>query len=427
MEKGKPSYETLQQEVQQLRVALEEARDTIAAIRSGEVDALIVEGELGNEMYTLTSTDLTYRRFIEKMAQGAVTISKEGTILYSNSRFANMIDTPLSGVIGLAFSQFVKPDYQGHFEELQEKGWMEDIIGEVVLKNAQEGLTVQLSLTKLELDGGFAISIIITDLTTEKETQRQLKQQNDKLEQINHALELSNHDLQQFASVASHDLQEPLRKIQMFSSLLKKKINGLSEDAHMYLGKIISSSERMKQLMDDILNYSMLSSNQIKYEQIELQQLMNDLLEDYELIIQEKGASIVIEELPAIEANRGQIRQLFQNMISNAIKFSRQNVAPSVFISGRRIHSRSFEAPEQHDGPFCRISIKDNGIGFDEKYMSNIFSLFGRLNPRGMYEGTGIGLAIAKKIVDKHGGLITAHSIEGIGSEFIVVLPLQQF
>jgi signal transduction histidine kinase len=427
MEQGKPSYEELQQEVRQLRAALEEARDTIAAIRSGEIDALIAEGERGNALYTLNSADLTYRRFIEKMGQGAVTISREGTVLYCNSRFAGMVNTPLFSIIAHPFSQFVKPECQGHFEQLRERGWEEDCVGELVLENGTEGLNVLLSLTRLELDGGFAISLIITDLTIEKDTQQRLQQQNHQLEEINHALELSNHDLQQFASVASHDLQEPLRKIQMFSSLLKKKISGLPEDAHTYLNKIIASSERMKQLMDDILNYSLLSSNQVRNEYVNLQRLMEELLDDYELVIQERGASIVIGELPSIEANKGQIRQLFQNMISNAIKFSRQDVTPSISISSRRIQGRSFDAPEQQDGAFCRISIKDNGIGFDEKYINNIFSLFGRLNPRGMYEGTGIGLAIAKKIVDKHGGLITARSREGIGSEFIVVLPLQQF
>ncbi|KAA2243598.1 PAS domain S-box protein [Chitinophaga agrisoli] len=427
METGKASYEELQQEISQLRAELEEANDTIEAIRTGQVDALIVQSENGHELYTLRSADQTYRVFIEKMTEGAVTINREGTILYSNSQFARMVGVPLSKVIGLAFAQFIAKGYKDQFGILQQKGWTEDCKGEVKLVNRDGGLTVQLSLTTLELDEGFSLSIIVTDLTGEKETQRKLKQQNDQLEKINYALELSNHDLQQFASVASHDLQEPLRKIQMFSSLLRNKTTNLPEDARMYLDKIIASSERMKQLINDVLNYSMLSSDQLKYEQIDLQRLLQELTEDYELIIQEKQVKLVFEELPAIEANKGQIRQLFQNIISNAIKFTRDHVQPHIVVSSRRINARSIDAHEQFDGPFCRISIKDNGIGFDEKYMANIFSLFGRLNSRDMYAGTGIGLAIARKIVEKHNGLITAHSIEGIGSEFIVVLPVARY
>ncbi len=427
METEKASYEKLQQEISQLRAELEEANDTIEAIRSGQVDALIVQGENGHELYTLRSADQTYRVFIEKMTEGAVTINREGIILYSNSQFARMVGVPLSKVIGLSFEQFIVKGYREQFALLQQKGWTEDCKGEVRLFNRDGGLTVQLSLTTLELDEGFSLSIIVTDLTTEKETQRKLKQQNDQLEKINYALELSNHDLQQFASVASHDLQEPLRKIQMFSSLLRNKATNLPEDARTYLDKIIASSERMKQLINDVLNYSMLSSDQLKYEQIDLQRLLQELAEDYELIIQEKRVRLVFEELPAIEANKGQIRQLFQNIISNAIKFTREHVQPHIVVSCRRINARSIDAHEQFDGPFCRISIKDNGIGFDEKYMANIFSLFGRLNSRDMYAGTGIGLAIARKIVEKHHGLITAHSIEGIGSEFIVVLPVKRY
>jgi signal transduction histidine kinase len=182
----------------------------------------------------------------------------------------------------------------------------------------------------------------------------------------------------------------------------------------------------MKTLIIDILNYSRLSANDSKMECIDLNDVVKELKEDFELIIQEKNAEITVGELPCIDVNKGQIRQVFQNIISNALKFSRQDNTPVIHIDSTRIKEKCFDSAEDAEGPFCLIKITDNGIGFDEKYASNIFALFERLNAKDKYEGTGIGLAIAKKIVDKHNGLITANSVEGSGAEFKIILPIQQ-
>ncbi|MCW3109205.1 MAG: domain S-box protein, partial [Segetibacter sp.] len=201
----KKTYEELVNEVINLRLQLEEANDTIDAIRTGQVDALVVLGKKGHELYTLKTADQTYRLFIEKMTEGAVTLDPHGIILYSNSQFASMVNIPLSKVIGLSFYTFIAPAYKQNFEALFERGWKEDCKGEIGLVNDEKQVDFQLSLTSLELDEGVSLSIILTDLTKQKETQRQLKLNNQQLEEINHALEISNHDLQQFASVASHD------------------------------------------------------------------------------------------------------------------------------------------------------------------------------------------------------------------------------
>jgi signal transduction histidine kinase len=144
------------------------------------------------------------------------------------------------------------------------------------------------------------------------------------------------------------------------------------------------------------------------------------------LIIQEKNARINIGQLPGIEVNKGQIRQVFQNILSNALKFSKADKTPEITINSKRLGEKSFESVEKSNGDFCLISIEDNGIGFDEKYVKNIFALFERLNSKDKYEGTGIGLSIAKKIIEKHNGLIMAKSKEGIGSEFSIILPIKQ-
>jgi PAS domain S-box-containing protein len=420
------TIEDLQQEVEELRLQLTEANETIEAIRTGQIDALVVQGENGHELYTLKSADQTYRVFIEKMTEGAVTLNIKGLILYCNSQFAQMVQLPLSNVIGISFEEFIAPESKLVYKKLFSDCWRNDCKGEVWLKAGEDKTPVQLSLTTLELEEGVSLSIILTDLTAQKATQKQLSKNNRQLEQINHALESSNHDLQQFASVASHDLQEPLRKIQIFSNLIKENGIELTPQSKKYLEKIIVSSSRMKTLILDILNYSKLSSNDYQLERVDLNELLWELLEDFELIIQEKGARIEKGHLPCIDANRGQIRQVFQNIISNALKFSRTGKTPVISITSQRISEKSFDSDLEKEGPFCLLSITDNGIGFNEKYVTNIFTLFERLNSKDKYEGTGIGLAIAKKIIDKHNGLITATSCEGSGTQFKIILPINQ-
>jgi len=418
--------EELIKELEELRFQLHEANETIEAIRTGQVDALVVQGQEGHQVYTLKSADQTYRVFIEKMTEGAVTLNQQGLILYCNSQFAFMAGLPLSQVIGISFEKFVIADDLFLYEQSFKRCWEQDCKVELMLKTREGKAPVQLSLTTLELQEGRALSIIVTDLTAQKKTQQQLRENNIQLEEINHALELSNHDLQQFASIASHDLQEPLRKIHMFSNLLKTNSNALSQDLQTYLQKIIDSSVRMRTLIIDILNYSKLSANDHVMDCIDLKEIVNELLEDFELMIEEKKARIIVGDLPCIDANKGQIRQVFQNIISNALKFATADVAPVIEIKSRRVNKKTFNSTEDADGPYWLISIKDNGIGFDEKYVQNIFSLFERLNSKDKYEGTGIGLAIAKKIIEKHNGIITAVSKPGKGAEFQMILPVTQ-
>jgi PAS domain S-box-containing protein len=421
------TYEELLNEVKSLRLQLEEANEMLDAIRTGQIDALVVHGKRGHELYTLKTADQTYRLFIEKMTEGAVTLDEHGIILYSNSRFARMIDMPLSKVIGLSFSTFIESSSKAYYDSLFQRGWKEDCKGELKLGSEEKYTDVLLSFTTLELDEGVSLSIILTDLTEQKETQKQLKLNNEKLEESNLALENSNHDLQQFASVASHDLQEPLRKIQIYSNfLLEKHSIEFTPPAKRYLDKIITSSERMRLLIQDILSFSRLSENDNSFELTDLNLLTNDLLKDFELMIEEKNAKVTVGELPTIEVNPGQMRQVFQNILSNALKFSRTEAAPEISVTGKRICDNNYKSEAQADGPYACIHIKDNGIGFDEKYVENVFTLFKRLHTKDKYEGTGIGLAITKRIIEKHNGHILAHSTEGAGAEFIIVLPVQQ-
>jgi two-component system CheB/CheR fusion protein len=246
------------------------------------------------------------------------------------------------------------------------------------------------------------------------------------LKRANEDLESSNAELQQYAFVASHDLKEPLRKIHMFGNMLKDRYQATMEDkAKDYLSRIISSSSRMGNLIDDLLRFSRLSQASF-FEQVDLNIIINEILSDLEVLIQEKNAHVAVARLPVIEAVPGQLRQVFQNLLSNAFKFSGKDVQPLISISGNRIKEKQFGSEADPEGPFVCISIKDNGIGFDEKYLDKIFVLFQRLHTKDKYEGTGIGLAVTRKIIDKHNGLITAYSREQEGATFTIILPVKQ-
>jgi signal transduction histidine kinase len=270
----------------------------------------------------------------------------------------------------------------------------------------------------------------LTDIQEQKQINQLLEQKVEErtleLQQSNEELEAKNHELQQFTSVASHDLKEPLRKIQVFSSIVKEKLE-VNDYANLeeYLRRIIVSGERMSGLINDLLAYSRLSMLSL-FEDANLNKIVHNILLDLEIPIVEKDARVDVDDLPVIQAIPGQIRQLFQNIISNALKFSRPGVPPVVEIRCSIINEKRIDAPEAENGAFCRLVISDNGIGFDEQYLEKIFTLFQRLNSKEAYEGTGIGLAIAKKIVEKHNGLITARSKENEGATFIIVLPLKQ-
>ncbi|HEY1112428.1 MAG TPA: ATP-binding protein, partial [Chitinophagaceae bacterium] len=246
------------------------------------------------------------------------------------------------------------------------------------------------------------------------------------LQDANTELEISNNELMQFASVASHDLKEPLRKIHMFSNIIRERY--MSESPHGaldYMNRIIRSSARMTKLIDDLLTYSRLSINTL-FESTDLNCIINEVLSDLELSITEKGAEVLVDHFPHIEVVPGQMRQVFQNIISNALKFSRPGTPPRITITSELISQPDFDIAAAEKGDYCRISIADNGIGFDEQYTAKIFTIFQRLHSREKYEGTGIGLAITKKIIEKHNGWITARSTSGGGSTFVIILPLRQ-
>lgn len=245
------------------------------------------------------------------------------------------------------------------------------------------------------------------------------------LKEKNKILEDMNHELQQFTWVVSHDLIEPLRKIQAFNGIIKDRYLNNQEEGMAYLQRSINASTRMSDLIRDLLEYSRLTVKS-EFKPTDLRLLITDLLEDFDHTVKNKNASLLIGDLPTIDSIPGQMRQVFQNLIGNALKFTVKERNPVLSVTHEFIKEKSFDSPVDPGGEFCRISISDNGIGFDTKYLDKIFIIFQRLQKIEDFEGTGIGLAIAKKIIDKHNGLITARSIENEGTTFVLVLPRAQ-
>jgi signal transduction histidine kinase len=252
------------------------------------------------------------------------------------------------------------------------------------------------------------------------------------LNQVNMDLQRSNQELQEFAYVASHDLQEPLRKIQAFGNLLEEEYGEVIDGGKAYLDRMRNAATRMRVLIDDLLTFSRVTTKAQPFASVDLNVVAREVVDDLEAKIQATHGTIEVGELPTIDADPLQMRQLLQNLIGNALKFQRRDVPPVVKISAEvvRVSGELREAQTEQEEQekamrtYCRLSVEDNGIGFDEKYLDRIFIVFQRLHGKSEYEGTGIGLAVVRKIVERHSGTITARSTPGQGSTFIVTLPV---
>jgi light-regulated signal transduction histidine kinase (bacteriophytochrome) len=230
--------------------------------------------------------------------------------------------------------------------------------------------------------------------------------------------------LEEFAFVASHDLQEPLRKIQAFSDRLETMFkDDLGEKGLDYIGRMKNAAQRMSNLINDLLEFSRVTTRGKDFDDTNLNEVVDDILSDLEIAIKESDAQIEVAELPVIQADKSQMQQLFLNLLSNAVKFRRQDVSPHIKISYE--HEAIFNEDHNAELSFQVITIKDNGIGFSQDYADKIFVPFQRLHGRSQYKGTGIGLSVCRRIAERHGGTITAQSKDGEGATFIIKLPVE--
>ena len=262
------------------------------------------------------------------------------------------------------------------------------------------------------------------EINERKISEEQIRELNRKLQDNIDHLETANKDLDRFAFMSSHDLQEPLRKIRTFTDLLYTKYKNLfNDDAVKYISRIQNAAERMQTLIKDILEFSQLSNDNSRFINTDLNVLVKEVIADKEVLVQEKKAVITVKTLPSLNVNPGLMRPLFSNLIGNAIKYKKKDVDPVINIYAEQLDGND---NGNRDRKFCRIFIQDNGIGFDQKYAEQIFEMFTRLHGNSQYEGTGIGLALCKQIVEKHNGFISALSKENEGATFIISFPVKR-
>ena len=369
------------------------------------------------------------RAILESSLDPIITINQQGIIIEFNRAAEQIFGHPREKILGTRPSDVLfpaamsvgQPDRIDRYLDLGEGSLLGRRVEVTAVRADGETFDAEMAMTMSREEGAPVLTFFVRDISERKKAEQ---------EQLRYAAELerSNHELEQFAYVASHDLQEPLRKIRTFSDRLRTLCDGtLGEAAGECLERMQSAAERMELLIDGLLSLSRVTTQGQSFVPVDLEQVVREVVSDLEVQIERQAARLEVGHLPTIQADPLQMRQLLQNLITNGLKFHRPEEPPLLKIAGKLIpgrqhrHSRQPGAEER-----CQIVVEDNGIGFEDKYRERIFDVFERLHPRDVFEGTGIGLALCRKIVERHGGQITAHGTPGQGSVFEVLLPAIQ-
>ncbi len=392
--------------------------------------------------YIWTAVDISTRKEAELklqesedrfriMAEGTeilIAVSDEtSNATYFNRAWVELTGRPMEYLLKFGWADLLHPDDREHYMDVYLTAFekKEAFTSEFRVLNKDGGYTWLLVKCppRTRMDGSFAgyISSCV-DITDRKQAEEKLRVQEKILEDLvstrTRQLEQSNADLQQFVHVASHDLMEPVRKIKNFlSRILYESGNDLPEKARIYFNKIQGAADRMAEMIKGTLAYSTAGNGDQLFKPVDLNSILQNIKTDLELVIQQKGATVQVAEVPAFEGIPVMVYQLFYNLINNSLKFSKKEELPFISITSTIIH--------QDGRVFARFVVKDNGIGFEPEQAGRIFDTFVRLHSKDKYEGTGLGLALCKKIVQRHNGTIEAKGLGGAGSEFIVILPLK--
>lgn len=410
--------------IEELENRLAESEQLIEAIKAGEVDAFAVNLDNKAEVFTLQTGDYAYRVLIEKIGEGALNLSEDGLIVYTNTYFFELINLSYENVVGCFFTDFVHTDSQEKFKALFQQALKGSSKGEIKLSVNGKIIPVYISLTSLQPRLA-TVGIIITDFTEKKKNEELILKYQEDLEAKNFELSQSNTELASFAYVASHDLQEPLRKIQTFSNrILEMEYESFSVNAKNYFQRITGASKRMQNLINALLNYSRANTSEVILVPTDLNSIIEEVKNNLSELIEEDNIIIETSALPTLNIIPIQFNQLFSNIILNAIKYRKQDESVVIKISAEIISSDKIQKQVSFiSDRYWKIKISDNGIGFEQQFANKIFELFQRLHGRSEYEGTGIGLAICKKIVQNHHGFIEAIGQPDIGSTFNIYLP----
>src|ERR1051326_5833779 len=430
-------------EVVELRARLAMAEETLTAIRNGEIDALVVAGSDGDQVFTLKGAERPYRLLMEAMNEGAAIVQPDGTILYCNRKFADMAGRQLDRMMGASLIDLIAASQRQYLRTWLKTVPSDGVKAEFDLSSDNNGITlpVQFSLSRLEVDNVVAVAVVATEFTERKTSERMLLAQNEelerrvaertkdlkdanaKLQQVEAQIRLRAQDLEkevaertgelresvssleQFCYTIAHDLRAPLRTMHGFSDALLNECP-LNETGQEYARRIAAAAARMDLLIRDLLAYGRMNSTNLEAFPVNPAGLLEDVIRGF-------GRDDVVfhieKPIPRVQANPTGLKQVFENLIANAIKFVAPGVVPKI---------RFFAEPREDR---VRIFIKDNGIGIDEKFHQRIFRVFERLNPS-QYPGTGIGLAIVQRGVERMGGRAGVESQPGHGSCFWIEL-----
>lgn len=359
----------------------------------------------------LRESEERFRTFVKSLHEGIWVLDKDDVTTYVNPRMAEMLAYTEEEMIGKPVYSFNDEEWQRFTidsMERRKKGVSEQLEGEMVRKDGGRVHALLETSPILDQDGNYVGSIAgVQDITDRKLAEENLRQTMNELDR-------SNKELEQFAYVTSHDLREPLRMMTSFSQSLEKRYKDrLDSTANDYIHFIVDGAARMQRLIDDILIYSRVTTKAMPFVAVDMEEVLQDVLSNLKVAAEDAKAQILHEPLPVIHADPSQMSQVLQNLIGNALKFSRDGVSPVVRITARQ------KADE------WIFSVSDNGIGIDPELFGKLFNLFQRLHPPDKYPGTGVGLAVTKKIVERHGGRIWIESEPGRGSSFLFSLPLR--
>jgi PAS domain S-box-containing protein len=350
------------------------------------------------------------RTLINSSSLGIGTYDSTGQCILANEAYARIIGASLEQVLSQNYHQIESWKASGLLDSAREavSGGVETRQEAHLLTTFGRDVWLDCRFTPFYSNAEPHLLVSIDDITDAKDAELNLKVYAEKLEQ-------SNRDLQEFAYIASHDLQEPLRKVLAFSDRLATKYAAaLDETGFDYLKRMREASQRMQTLINDLLAFSRVSTRAQPFAEVDLNQVVQDVFSDLEHQVDRTGGSVETQPLPVIDADPTQMHQLFQNLVNNGLKFHQDDLPPLIQVSATS------------SGGKCHIYVKDNGIGFELQYLDRIFKPFQRLHSRQEYEGSGMGLAICRRIVERHRGEITATSTPGQGSTFIVTLPAHQ-